>query len=228
MTDDIPIDIIPITVYQAGEYVKIDGKGKNANTMAKTTRMDWFNTTKDKIEGNIQELVQSMIDNEILIMSDGSSKEGRSTAAWIISTKTAYHNGQYIYVMGEVPEKDSDSHRAEGFGVLGGLLSWIKYKKLWEIDNQQSIKVMCDNASILQEAGNLLRHKYITGKYRDYDVLMSIRTIAGSGKYIYKHIKGHQDKDDIPTDIEAMMNCHAHKLARNAYEAISQPAGFYN
>jgi hypothetical protein len=60
---------------------------------------------------------------EILIVSDGSTKAGKSTAAWVISTAKAFENENYIVGIGYIPEDNTDSHRAESFGILGGMIT---------------------------------------------------------------------------------------------------------
>jgi hypothetical protein len=66
-------------------------------------------------------------------MSDASVLPKQSTAAWVISTPEGFGKDLYIWGTSVLPETDNDSHRAECYGILGGLMTWKKYKQLWEI-----------------------------------------------------------------------------------------------
>jgi hypothetical protein len=82
-------DVIPNTVYQSGDYFRIDGKGTASNRVIPPVPRTWIQNTDDSIIGNVSDLVDFLNKDEIIIMGDGSTKDGKAAAAWIISTKAA-------------------------------------------------------------------------------------------------------------------------------------------
>jgi hypothetical protein len=62
------------------------------------------------------------------MLSDGTYRPLKSGAAWIITTEKAYSCGNYICGKGFIGDTECDSHRAECYGILGGLLTWEKFK----------------------------------------------------------------------------------------------------
>jgi hypothetical protein len=71
----------------------------------------------------------------IIIVSDGSVKDNNAAAAWILTTELLYSEGTYIYGREKVPGKFLDSHRAESFGIFGGLLLLLTRASTWGIDH---------------------------------------------------------------------------------------------
>jgi hypothetical protein len=63
-----------------------------------------------------------------MIMSDGSVESSIGTTGWIITTEHGYYNNSYIWGRGKVPCGECGSHRAECFGILGGVSTWKNIK----------------------------------------------------------------------------------------------------
>jgi hypothetical protein len=82
-------------------------------------------------------------------MSDGLALSSGSTVAWIIGSANGYGKQLYIQGTGVVPDNQCDSHRAECYGIMGGILTWKKYRDLWLIQNNHPILLSCDNESAI-------------------------------------------------------------------------------
>jgi hypothetical protein len=128
--------------------------------------------------------------------------------------------------MGHISDTLCDSHRAECYGILGGILTWKKIQQDWGIDANKVILLCCDNLSALNFAGNVTKYRFITGKLPDFDVLQGIREAMGTDYFDIKHVKGHQDKGNSNLDFYAVLNIHVDKLAREAGNniPINQPS----
>jgi hypothetical protein len=166
--------LLPITTYFTNNAVRIDGVGKDEVIYPKQNLL-WTDGIEVKVEGNIDVLVTSLEQDNILIMSDGSVNNGIGTAGWIITTEVSYQQDSYIWGKGTVPEDVCDSHRTECFGILGGIATWKKYKQIWEIKNSKPLQLMCDNKSAINYACDTSRYHYITSKIPDFDVIGAIR-----------------------------------------------------
>jgi hypothetical protein len=214
-TSDIPINMAPVTVYKHGIFIKIDGKGELGDKENLRNKSNWYASTTNEIVGNINLLVELLQTEEIIIMCDGSEKKGCAAAAWIISTKTAFENNNYIQGYGKIPEKNSDPFRAECFGILGGILTWVHYSKVWDIE-QSRIKLFCDNVTAVKIAGGS-KHRFVTSKLNDFDIIRAIREEKKNLKdIIFAHIKGHKDLTEEVLSIEDRMNIRVDELAKAA------------
>jgi hypothetical protein len=74
LSNDIPSNVIPVTVYKKGEGFKIDGKGTDRIEQSFTRNIKWYETTTVAIKGALDMIVTSLQDNEVIIMWDGSEK----------------------------------------------------------------------------------------------------------------------------------------------------------
>jgi ribonuclease HI len=206
-----------VTTYQSGPTIKIDGKGQDIQLDIPHKTL-WYTTCAIKIQGEIEDIQYSLTTHPIVMMSDGSYREVRSGAAWIITTEYLYDKGCYIYGLGAIRDKECDSHRAECYGILGGLKTWMNLQKQLVLQQNLHVLVCCDNASAISFTGDGLRYREITSKVPDFDILQSIRKLTPQGNFSYKHVKGHQDKDGNTLDFLAILNIHVDKLARKASE----------
>jgi hypothetical protein len=211
--------IIPITTYAIGDNFRIDGQGEAIKIIEPKKEL-WVESITCHIHGQIQDLEQSFRNHKILIMSDASLVEGVAAAARIVTTEDSYKNDQYIWGEGVVPTSNCDSHRAECYGILGGVYTWQKYKKLWDIDTDHNINFMCDNKSAINFACNSICYPNITSRIPDFDVLKAIRYFLQRETFNYQHVKGHQDDRPGPLDIYAQLNVHADYLASKARDNI--------
>jgi hypothetical protein len=62
-------------------------------------------------------------------------------------------------------------------------------------------------------ACDVRRYKHISSKIPDFDVLQAIRFFLSQENFQFKHVKGHQDRDNTQLDIYAELNVHADELA---------------
>jgi hypothetical protein len=172
--DTLPKIVIPITVFSTGEGFKIDGKGMRDKVLRKEGQT-WFKTCRVLHEGRLESLIESTEDQHVIIMSDGFYKPSISAAAWIFTTEKSYRKGNYIYGTGFVNYSKCDSHRAECYGILGGLLTWKKFKRKWRIQGSGTLLICCDNLVAIDFACNSMQYPYITCKIPDFDILQAIR-----------------------------------------------------
>ena len=92
-----PDNLIPVTVYHNGNGKFIDGKGLTSSIIQNVvpTWNDYANITEI---GNIAQLALATQQGaELLVVSDGSSKDNEGGAGWIITTEHLFHSGIYIY-----------------------------------------------------------------------------------------------------------------------------------
>jgi hypothetical protein len=215
-TREDPTGLIPVTIYKQGDTFKIDGKGSIKSGRQEHQTPHWYNDNMVGIEGNIVDLVSSMQNEQIIIMCDGSEKEGKAAAAWIISTKSEFQYNRYLYGTGHIPETDTVSHRAECFGILGGLLTWEKYQRMWDIHNTNGI-LFCDNKMAALTAKGA-KHRFINAKMRDFDVLLAIRLVQSKLRITIDYRKGHPEREKSEAEFDFLdnMNCKADELAKTA------------
>ena len=154
---------------------------------------------------------------QIILLSDGSVKTTSSMAAWIVTTPNAYGNNVYIKGYGKIFET-ADSHRAECFGILGAVHTFLQFKQQWHIQHQLPIKLVCDNKAAINYAGNKERYPYIHSKFPDFDVLQAIRYTLNDANIQYQHVKGHGEKSERPWDIYTTINIQVDELADDAEE----------
>jgi Reverse transcriptase (RNA-dependent DNA polymerase) len=211
--DKVAEMLIPITVYSIGDVFKIDGKGIQGKLPA-NEESTWYQRCKVTVVGEESALIECLQQEQPILMSDGSYKPCKSSAAWILTTTQAYEAGNYVYGTGHIADYICDSHRAECYGILGGLLTWRQLKNQWRIKNNfKDLLICCDNKSAINYAGNHSAYKYITSKIADYDILQPIREILKGERFTYKHVKGHQDREGGTLDLLATLNVHVDKLA---------------
>jgi Reverse transcriptase (RNA-dependent DNA polymerase) len=215
-----PDRIVPITTYESSQYIKIDGIGTSVQNMNEHKEIEWTDTICHKIVGDTAQLISWMEKEQIILLSDGSVKSTSSMAAWIVTTPNAFGNNVYIQGYGKIFEK-ADSHRAECFGILGAIHTFLKYKQLWNLQYHIPIKLVCDNKAAINYVGDSERYPYIHSKFPDFDVLQSIRTALYNESTQYQHVKGHGEKSDRPWDIYTTINIQVDELADDA-EALWQ------
>jgi hypothetical protein len=70
--------------------------------------------------------------------------------------------------------------------------------------------------SALMYAMNKNRYKFISGKTPDFNVLQAIRKIMQNEEFTFRHVKGHQDKENRVLDFYANLNIQADYFAKQA------------
>jgi hypothetical protein len=172
---------------------------------------DLINT---QIVGSLDQLRHAFINNELCIVSDGSSKDGKGAGAWIITSANCFPEH---YVVGNIPTPGlpthQDSHRAECSGILGALFSFHSLLSKWGY-SKGKVTYGCDNISALRYSFDTDKYPNITGTAPDFDLLQSIRrSLLQDMQYKWRHVKGHQDTSGKTLDFWATLNVFADKLA---------------
>jgi hypothetical protein len=188
----------------------------------------WTSTIELKEEGEDSEFQDEWRTGQMMLVADGSAKNGFGTGAWIFTSLRLYEQGKYIEAsaLSPGPEYSQDSHRAECIGLLGGLRMVQQKLHSWRVESGH-IVVACDNISALKYAVLQSKYKYIHSKIPDYDVLQACRSVMEPGvDYEYHHVRGHQDDKGITLDIYETLNVRMDSLAkrrRETYETEHTP-----
>ncbi len=167
-----------------------------------------------QIEGSIDKLRQSFLQNQLSIVSNGSNKDGFGAGAWIISSSTCYPDH---YIWGDIPSpgiaNGQDSHRAECAGIFGAISCFNSLLEQWEL-TQGTIIYGCDNISALRYSFDKVHFPTITGTAPDFDILQSIRqSLLPTITYSWKHVWGHQDAMGKALDFWEQLNVFADQKA---------------
>jgi hypothetical protein len=213
--------LLAVTTYPRGDGVAVDGRGSDIIVPC-TVTVRWQDFIEHVIVGDEEAFTQAMITNQtILIVSDGSVKDNFAAAAWILTTDKLYSSGTYITGRAKIPGTYTDSHRAECFGIYGGitlLLSWICKCNLASPDVHVSFA--CDNKSALRYSFDLLNTN-VGAETPDFDILQTTRRLISSSgiRPTWRHVKGHQTGSDL--DIWARLNNAADVLAGRARDDVT-------
>ncbi len=112
----------------------------------------------------------------------------------------------------KVPQSQyMDSHRAECFGLYGGVYSLTQLMSrnppTMGMDGDHltlQLQVGCDNISALRSCFDNNTYPYIGSKKADFDIIYATRTIMpGDTSFSWRHVKGHQTGD---LDIWGILN----------------------
>jgi hypothetical protein len=196
-----------VSTYASGNGFSVDGKG--TSQFVRTTEAPvWYDFTKIHYVGNREHLHWAITNNQQLILvSDGSSKDHTAAAAWILTTESLYMDGIYVVGRAKVPGSKPDSHRAECFGIFGGMTLLLSVLTACHASDASNVSVCfaCDNKSALHYAF-ASAHSYIGADTPDFDILQAIRILLlESGiQPTWRHVKGHQSGLDL--DIWAKLN----------------------
>lgn len=168
----------------------------------------WENNIITTTRGTDDEFKQELLNNSLVIVSDGSAKQNRATGAWIITSEALFHQGKYIEGFASSFGSDSiqDSHRAESIGLLGGMLLLSKKLQQWQVTTG-SVLFGCDKISALRYMIVHDKYKYISANVPYFDILQFGRSLRLQGiTYKFQHIKGHQNNYGQPLDFLATLN----------------------
>jgi ribonuclease HI len=224
---DRPPASFPVTTYKNATEICISGSSTSTTWHQEPEEMHrlWSSSfTMDQV-GQEDILHAAFLARKLVIVSDGSEKNGLAAAAWII-TSEADRNEHFLTGSARIPgNNDSqDSHRAESCGILGGLFSLSLLLAKWNI-TQGEIVIACDNISALKTAIDLDSVPFISANIADYDIMQSIRRMMSPGiKFTWKHVKGHQDDSDSELDPLAELNVRMDTAARIRRELIPSRA----
>ena len=141
------------------------------------------------------ELLQKL-QSPILVASDGSVNEHRSSFGWILATREGQ---RLLSSRGPAPGAKPTSYRAEGIGILSVLRCFLHLQQLYNISISGTL--LCDNKSMLDRTrahADLKQSNPNSTLESEWDVIAEIWStiLAGSfaGNLSFVHIKGHADK----------------------------------
>jgi Reverse transcriptase (RNA-dependent DNA polymerase) len=220
-TNTAPTDLQICTVYPRGQQMMLESTGLlGQRDTGDVTLPLWTSTIDLKQEGDDREFQDAWFSGQMMLVSDGSAKNGLATGAWIFTSLQLYEQGKYIEAsaISPGPESSQDSHRAECIGLLGGLRMVQQKLHSWRVA-EGHIVVACDNISALKFAVLRTTYKYIHSHIPDYDVLQACRSVMEPGvEYEYHHVRGHQDDLGRPLDIYETLNVRMDLLAKSRRE----------
>ena len=181
-----------------------------------------------KLVGSITYLQQAFLNNNLCIVSDGSSKDGIGAGAWIITAISCFPNH---YLMGDIPSpglsSGQDSHRAECAGIMGALHCFHNLLQTWGYSSG-NLYYGCDNISALRYAFDITEYPNITGNTPDFDLLQSIRrSQLSTVQYHWRHVKGHQDTKNNVLNFWETLNVFADHAASERRQLITEDSPFY-
>jgi Reverse transcriptase (RNA-dependent DNA polymerase) len=200
-----PPDISAVSVFRKGNEICISGDSGSIGIFAEAqdTSKEWASHLERSLFGQEEPILQGFLQGKLVIVSDGSVKDGIGAAAWIITTEE-HRNLHYVVGKARVPSNPStiDSHRAETGGLLGGLLHFHALLRQWQV-TEGEVTFACDNYNAIKTAFDLGDVPFIGITIADYDLMTSIRCLLLPGiTYNWKHVKGHQD--DVSQDLDPL------------------------
>ncbi len=222
--DSVPVDeLMAVTTYIRGEGRFINGIG-TTNPLPAIKIAHWYDSVWTEEKGDISAIQAAFMSQQtILLLSDGSAKDNLAAAAWILTTESLFLDGVYLAGYAKIPGVQPDSHRAECFGIFGGLKLLMTCMDRWHVHpNLITFCVGCDNISAL--GSSFLPRRHIGANSPDFDILQAIRRllVASGLKPTWRHVKGHQSGPNL--DIWALLNNMMDELAGKARESNDLPA----
>ncbi len=139
----------------------------------------------------------SHLQSPILVASDGSVKDHRSSFGWVL----ANHDGlRLLSGRGPAPAAKPTSYRAEGIGILSVLRCFYHLKQLHSISVSGTL--LCDNKSMIEKTqahADFKNPNPNSTMESDWDVIAEIWNTIQAGSLSdhlsFVHIKGHADKE---------------------------------
>ena len=191
----------PVSIDRIGDNITVTSRGRyhaSVDTDVGNTDECWYLPEAPTISDSAsRKFLTNIQNNDGLIVTDGSYKEGKSTAAFIVQHEAADEpsignsNSQRVTVPGHPMEQNS--YRGE----LGGILASISYTNSilsasTPIHGQCTLG--CDNIGALQTS---FGWNNPTPDWACYDILSLIRESIKKSpiKWMPLHIKGHQDDE---------------------------------
>jgi hypothetical protein len=159
------------------------------------------------------------------MVSDGDADHFQGSAGWVI----AVGNRRIIQGQCPVPGFDPQSYRAEGYGMIGGLL-FLRHLCLYcgHFQLLPLHKMYCDNLGLVTKVSKLLSFRLAPTQaalHSEFDVLATIHDLLRDFSLTptIVHVKGHQDNHKPYEDLSlpAQLNCDADVLATN--ELLNYP-----
>ena len=139
---------------------------------------------------NFEKLAEARHGGDLIAVTDGSHKDERGAAAWIIcdiqDTK--------IRITGNIPSPGEPECQTSTRAELSGTHGIAAIAKNVSTRCQSgTFTVGCDSTEAIRKVST---HKKLTVKTKDYDLANGVRRLMGetNWKWKCKHICGHQDK----------------------------------
>ena len=141
---------------------------------------------------------QQIIQGRGILVSDGSYKNHRSSAAFTTVPDKVIKGS--LTIPGN--KHDQSSYRAELGGILSAIVFANSISKKFDI-LEGKCTMICDNKGALSAS---FGHKHINPRWQCYDILCMIRYhLANSPiKWKSKHVKGHQDRTTLYKDLDVV------------------------
>jgi hypothetical protein len=152
-----------------------------------------------------------------ILVSDGAADHLQGAAGWVVAI------GAHRIAKGQcpVPGYDPRSYRAEGYGMIAGLLFLRHLCRFCGHLNLVPLQQMfCDNLGLVTKVNKLFQFRLAPAQaalHSEYDVLATIRELLSDFVNLpsIAHVKGHQDNKvayaNLP--LPAQLNCDADVLA---------------
>jgi hypothetical protein len=153
------------------------------------------------------------------LVSDGGADHFQGSAGWVI----AVGNRRIIQGQCLVPGFDPRSYRAEGYGMIGGLL-FLRHLCLYcgHLQLLPLHKMYCDNLGLVTKVNELLSFRLAPRQaalHSEFDLLATIHDLLRDFSLTpaISHVKGHQDDHKPYEDLSlpAQLNGDADVLATN-------------
>jgi hypothetical protein len=141
---------------------------------------------------NGEQIAQSITDGSAVAVCDGSYKDGKGSAAWVIEGATSEGRIRGTnFPPG--PSTGQNSYRSELAGIYG-ILTMLNV--ICSTHNIQSgaITIACDNLSVIQNSLDNYKPPRLTKA--EFDLLYAIKKKLSDLPISYhlQHVKGHQDR----------------------------------
>ena len=215
----------PITIKFEGDIIKIISKGRYdvppMDSIAEEA--PWYlpsTSTVGEVEKNLY--LQKITEGEGSVVCDGSYKEGRSTATFVVQHEKMTRveaRDKLHYQSVTIPGHpiDQSSYRGE----LGGILASIAYTN--EICQRERTEgtctLACDNKGALSAS---FGWKTPNPNWKCFDIVSMIRSQLRASTIVWKHrhVKGHQDDEETFRDLDAQSqaNIIADEKAKNEWK----------
>jgi hypothetical protein len=230
-TNTLCLDAIPCTIGQQKSLILVESTLDNLPTVPSNDIPADFFTQHSTISNNTLETLEIMkqefSNDRLTFTSDGSYRLDKGTGAWICTSKNAFP----LVLSGSVvcPGEPNvlDSHRCECIGIAGALDHFHNLLDTWKL-NSGKITFYCDNQSALNYAFNIERYPSVKATFPDFDILKSIRArLKPTIKYLFDHVKGHQDSRMGPLTFPETMNVLADREANIRRLQITSPIENY-
>jgi hypothetical protein len=144
------------------------------------------------IDGDGSVLVDAIRNHEAVMVSDGSFKDQRGTAAMILQGATPIGEARAMNRVPGEPE-DHDSFQSKLSGLIG-IATLVELLCEYFNITGGAVEVACDGLSALNNVFDLQRH--VSTKTPHYDLVVATRQIIQSSAqltWFYRHVRSHED-----------------------------------